>query len=111
MLFRSKKPEVDVKELKTLLESDQDIILIDVRQPQEHNAGNIGGQLIPLNTLGVRLDDIADLKEKTFYVYCRSGGRSGQAVGFLQKNGFKGATNVKGGMLAWQAHIDPSLTV
>ena len=85
--------------------------LLDVRQVVEHETGNIGGTLIVLNDLPVRIDELAAHKDEKFVVYCRSGGRSGQAVQYLQANGYSGATNLKGGMLAWRNEIDPSLDV
>lgn len=92
-----------------MMDSGDKPFLLDVRQVSEHNTGNIGGTLITLNELPARLDELAARKDEKFVVYCRSGGRSGQAVQFLQSNGYTGATNLKGGMLAWQKEIDPSL--
>ena len=85
--------------------------LLDVRQPGEHSLGNIGGDLIQLDQLPMRLQELEGREGEQFVVYCRSGGRSGRAVQFLQANGYPGATNLRGGMLAWKENIDPSLQV
>lgn len=111
MFRRSSIPEISVKELKEKMDEGEAPPLLDVRQPAEHDLGNIGGQHIQLDQLGVRLEELSVAKDAEVVVYCRSGGRSGRAVELLQANGWTGATNLKGGMLAWQAEIDPSLSV
>jgi adenylyltransferase/sulfurtransferase len=42
-------------------------------------------------------------------VYCRSGQRSGKAVDFLRKAGFRKVKNMMGGTLAWSDKVDPSM--
>lgn len=111
MLKRSSAAEITVQDLKKMMDSGDTPFLLDVRQVSEHNTGNIGGTLITLNELPTRIDELAAQKDAKFVVYCRSGGRSGQAVQFLQANGYTGATNLKGGMLAWRNEIDSSLNV
>jgi len=89
-------PQVDVHTLATL---DQKIV-IDVREPSETMHGVIDGALlIPLNTLQDALDQLPD--DTDVYVVCRSGGRSAFATEMLVAAG-KRATNVSGGMIAWQ---------
>ena len=111
MFNKPQLPEISVQELKAAMDADDRPVLLDVRQIPEHEQGNIGGQLIQLDQLPSRVNEIEDLKDTKIVVYCRSGGRSGRAVEFLQANGFTGATNLRGGMLAWSAEIDPSLSV
>jgi rhodanese-related sulfurtransferase len=85
------------------MDAGEKINLVDVREPHEHEAFNIGGILLPLGKVqGLETDDIDDLKNETVYVYCRSGNRSGQACLMLEPYGFKDIVNVSGGMLAWQ---------
>ncbi|MEM8486986.1 MAG: rhodanese-like domain-containing protein [Bacteroidota bacterium] len=111
MLNRAGADEITVQDLKKMMDSGDTPFLLDVRQVNEHQTGNIGGTLITLNELPVRIDELAAHKDEKFVVYCRSGGRSGQAVQFLQANGYPGATNLQGGMLAWRKEIDSSLDV
>ena len=107
--------EISVHELKKVMDEGKKPFLLDVRETQEHQLGNIGGELIQLGQLPERLEEIERFIEKDsetlLVVYCRSGARSGRAVQFLQANGFPGATNLKGGMIAWSAEIDPSVKV
>ncbi len=94
---------ISVEELKAKIDAGEKINLVDVREPHEHEAFNIGGILLPLGKVqGLETDDIDDLKNETVYVYCRSGNRSGQACLMLEPYGFKDIVNVSGGMLAWQ---------
>ena len=94
---------ISVDDLKAKIDAGEKINLVDVREPHEHAAFNIGGILLPLGKVqGLETDDIDHLKEETVYVYCRSGNRSGQACLMLEPYGFKDIINVSGGMLAWQ---------
>jgi len=94
---------ISVEALKVKMDAGEKINLVDVREPHEHEAYNIGGILLPLGKVqGLETDDIDHLKNETVYVYCRSGNRSGQACLMLEPYGFKDIINVSGGMLAWQ---------
>ena len=94
---------ISVDDLKAKIDAGEKINLVDVREPHEHEAFNIGGILLPLGKVqGLETDDIDHLKEETVYVYCRSGNRSGQECLMLEPYGFKDIINVSGGMLAWQ---------
>lgn len=94
-------PEITPHELQTLMQKGEDVTLIDVRTPAEHNEYNIGGELIPLNQLKDHLSKIPG-KKKTV-IYCASGIRSTEAIKLLQsKNGYKNLYNLNGGMVAWQ---------
>ena len=73
--------------------------ILDVREDDEWNAGHIDGALhIPLAEVPARLDDLP--LDEDIYVICRTGGRSRQAVAWLNGNGFD-AINVSGGMGSW----------
>ncbi len=93
--------DINVQELKERLDKGEDVVLIDVRQPNEHQEFNVGGKLIPLGTVPLRMNEISEDKDVEVVVYCRSGGRSGQAKQFLMQNGFTNVRNLQGGMLAW----------
>ncbi len=74
--------------------------LVDVRTPDENRQGRIAGsRLIPLQELGNRLGEMD--KNKPLIVYCRSGNRSGMALGMLKSNGFADAAQIAGGLMAW----------
>jgi rhodanese-related sulfurtransferase len=94
---------ITVADLKAKMDAGEKLNLLDVREPHEHAAFNIGGQLLPLGLVqALQVDEIEHLKDQTVYIYCRSGNRSGQACLMLALYGFTDVINVTGGMLAWQ---------
>tara|TARA_B100001250_G_C19525128_1_gene667725 strand:+ start:206 stop:523 length:318 start_codon:yes stop_codon:yes gene_type:complete len=100
--------EISVKELKQWMDSGDDFQLIDVREPNEFEVAEIGGELIPLATIPDNADKIA--KDKKVVVHCRSGKRSANAIQFLeQQHGFDNLYNLEGGILAWADEIDPNI--
>jgi len=100
----SKAPaDIDVAELKARMEAG-DIVLVDVRQPSEYEAGHVpGARLIPLGELSGRLDELSAEKSGPVHLICKSGGRSARAQRSLVAAGFAEAINVRGGTSAWIA--------
>lgn len=102
--------EVTVQELKALLDSQADFQLIDVRELYEFEQANIGGEHIPMADVPHNINRIQTSKQVV--IHCRSGGRSGNIIQWLEKNhGFDNLYNLKGGILAWAKEIDPLLDV
>jgi rhodanese-related sulfurtransferase len=86
-------------ELKKKIESNEDIVILDVRTDQEREFTKITPSLhIPVNEIGIRISEIP--KDKSVVCYCHSGGRSAYAVSFLKQHGFK-AENLEGGTVAY----------
>jgi adenylyltransferase/sulfurtransferase len=97
--------EISVTDLKSRLDKG-DIWLLDVREPREYEITNIAGStLIPLGELPKRLDEIP--KDRDIAVHCKSGVRSAKAVNLLKEKGFSRVQNVRGGILEWNARLDP----
>lgn len=94
--------DITVQELKTKLDQKEDFVLIDVREPMEFEAYNIGAKLIPLGNIPDSLGELEEYKNSEIVVHCRSGARSASAKQFLIQNGFQNVRNLLGGMLAWQ---------
>ncbi|MBS1592687.1 MAG: rhodanese-like domain-containing protein [Bacteroidetes bacterium] len=99
--------EKSVSELKAMMDGGEDFQLIDVREPHEAEICQIGGILIPMNTIPDHIDEIA--KDKPVVIHCRSGARSGRIVEYLESQGFDNLYNLKGGILAWADEIDPEM--
>jgi rhodanese-related sulfurtransferase len=93
--------DISVLDLKQKMERGENFVLIDVREPYEHEEFNVGGNLIPLGMVTAALEGLESHKNDEIVVYCRSGARSGQAQAFLQQAGFTNVRNLTGGMLAW----------
>jgi rhodanese-related sulfurtransferase len=90
------------KEFLQAFESTEDKLLVDVRTPMEIEDASIDGH-IAINFQDASFPSkILELdKDKTIFVYCRSGNRSGQACRYLASKGYDKLVNLKGGMLAW----------
>ncbi len=100
--------EVTVKELAEMQSQHADFQLIDVREPYEYDIANIGGELIPLDSIENQFNKISS--DKKVVVHCRSGKRSADAIEVLEKKfGFKNLYNLKGGILAYADEVDTSL--
>jgi adenylyltransferase/sulfurtransferase len=102
-------PQVSVEALKAKRDAGEDFLLLDVREPHEYQIAQIGGTLIPLNSIGQRLSEIAAYKDKEVLIHCRSGARSQKAALQLKEAGFTNVSNIAGGILAWADRIDTSL--
>ena len=75
-----------------------DLTVLDVREPVEWQHGHIDGAVhIPLTQLGHRLEEVPDGRT---LVVCQMGGRSAQAVAYLNQHG-RDAVNLAGGMVDW----------
>ena len=100
--------EITVLELKSKMDKGDDFQLIDVREDNEREFANIGGDHILMNSIAQNIEKISKTKEVV--IYCRSGIRSGNVVKMLKKNnGFANLYNLKGGILAWSDEIDNSV--
>jgi adenylyltransferase/sulfurtransferase len=100
-------PAIQVEDLKRHLDANDNIFLLDVREPHEYQICNLGGYLIPLGDLPKRIHELDSSRE--IVVHCRSGARSAKAVEFLRQAGFRHSSNLAGGILAWSDRIDPSV--
>lgn len=91
-------------DLKEKIDTAENFQLIDVREPYEHKAFNIGGRLIPLNEITKHIDTIAT--DKPVILYCRKGIRSQLAIQRLQqKFPFTNLVNLTGGTEAWRKEL------
>ncbi|KAB2333833.1 rhodanese-like domain-containing protein [Cytobacillus gottheilii] len=78
--------------------------LIDVREPNEYEAGHIlGARNIPLSQLKTRLQELRP--DKPVYLYCQSGMRSGRAAQLLNRKGYKNLSHLQGGFKKWSGKV------
>jgi sulfur-carrier protein adenylyltransferase/sulfurtransferase len=100
--------EISVSELKTKLDSDNDINIIDVRANHERVISKIEPSIhIEMNLIPNQMEYLE--RDKTYYILCRSGARSANVTSFLTQNGFNSVFNIKGGILAWADQIDKTM--
>lgn len=106
--------EITVQQFKEKIESENDVFLLDVRQPFEKFQSSIeyeNSLLIPVGELEDRIDEIESQKDQEIVCMCRSGSRSANACKLLEKKGFSNVKNLKGGINEWAKKIDTSLPV
>ena len=102
--------EISVEDLKSKLGQEKDFILIDVREPFEHQIAHIpDAKLIPLGKIESQIKDLESYKEKVIVAHCHHGGRSRKALEILASKGFKKLVNVAGGIDEWSVKVDPSV--
>ncbi|MFN4763407.1 rhodanese-like domain-containing protein [Gillisia sp. Q332] len=96
------------EEWRKLLAEDKDAVIIDVRTREEFESGYLkNAQLIDIMQPQSFMDAVKKLdKNKNYYMYCRSGNRSGQSCQILDSQGFKNTYNLQGGMLEWNGEIE-----
>src|SRR5450755_265516 len=98
-------PEISVQELKGKLDTREELLLLDVREPNEYEIARIdGAKLIPLGEFPARMDEFE--KNAEIVIHCHSGVRSAHAVRLMQQAGFEQVFNLAGGIDAWSQGID-----
>jgi sulfur-carrier protein adenylyltransferase/sulfurtransferase len=101
---------ITATELKAMLDREDNIFLIDVREPNEYEIVSIpGATLIPKDQFltGAALERLP--QDKRIVLHCKSGARSAEALAIVKNAGFSDAVHVGGGVLAWVSQVDPSL--
>jgi sulfur-carrier protein adenylyltransferase/sulfurtransferase len=101
---------ITATELKAMLDREDNIFLIDVREPNEYEIVSIpGATLIPKDQFltGAALERLP--QDKRIVLHCKSGARSAEALAIVKNAGFSDAVHVGGGVLAWVNQVDPSL--
>lgn len=102
--------EIDVSEVKRMLDSGAEALLIDCRETFEHEFARIEGSvLIPMHETPDRLAEIEPHRQKRIIVHCHHGRRSLQVVQWLRQQGFEQAQSMADGIDAWSELIDSSV--
>ena len=102
--------DITPAELAERLARGEEIVLIDVREPYEWDAGHIAAaQHIPMQQVPKRLDEIP--RDAEVVMICRSGGRSGHVQQHLLQQGYTRVKNLVGGMQRWARDVDSSIRV
>ncbi len=100
--------EVTPAELRQMQDAKERFVLIDVREPYEVENCSIGGTSLPMSQLVDRIGEIP--KDVPVVIHCRSGSRSAAVIDALSSRyGYTNLINLKGGILAYSAQVDPSL--
>ena len=99
-------------ELKNMLDRDEAVFLVDVREPNEYEIVSIpGAVLIPKGEFisGAALQSLP--QDKRIVLHCKTGVRSAECLAVVKSAGFADAVHVGGGVIAWVNQVDPLLPV
>jgi rhodanese-related sulfurtransferase len=102
-IFKSNKgyESISPQEAKKLLDTNKDVLLIDVRTPDEFRKSRIAKSVsVPLDTLMSNIEKVAPNKDAIIIMYCHSGLRSSTACRELVKMGYTDVRNL-GGIFSW----------
>lgn len=109
-------PEITVSQLSEKLKSDDNFILLDVREPDELDLAKVSDnrlEVTPMSRLAREgtqaLSDSAQMQDATIYVMCHHGNRSAQVTAWLARQGWKNVFNVRGGIDAYAREVDKSV--
>ena len=104
--------EITPQELLEKIKNKDDLLLIDVREHGEYEAGHIkGAQLVPRGIIEAAADaaypkhvpELTAARNRQVIVYCATSGRSAMAAAVLQMMGFKNVLSMSGGYAGWVA--------
>lgn len=100
---------VTPEQVKARLDAGEELLLVDVREPDEYATARIeGGVLKPLSTAQEWADSLP--RDTPVVVFCHHGGRSARvAMALAQQLGYTNIANMTGGIDAWSQRIDPSV--
>jgi rhodanese-related sulfurtransferase len=103
--------ETTPAEVKQRLAAGEPLVLIDVRQPEEHAIARIeGGELIPMNTVPAAVQRLEEKAESaTLIVFCHHGVRSANVVNWLRGQGISECQSMAGGIDRWSTDVDSSV--
>ncbi len=93
---------VDVDGFKQAMDSLEDEVLVDLRTPDELKQGKIPGAIV-IDYFGADFESAIQRldKNKTYLLYCASGGRSGETSELMEKMGFRKVYNLESGFRGW----------
>lgn len=99
--------DLSQEEWETQLEGDSNAVILDVRTLEEVEEGYIpNSQHIDFYKGAEFMEALEKLdKSKNYYVYCRSGNRSGQACALMNRIGISNAYNLVGGFNEWEGEV------
>jgi len=98
---------ITVQELHKLMNNNEQITLVDVREKNERVMASIKGAIhVPMMAIPYQLEIFN--KDEPIYLLCHSGVRSAQACLYLEQQGFD-SVNIIGGIHAWSTKVDSSV--
>ena len=88
--------------------ADRSLVVLDVRTAAEYADGHIPGAInIPRDELSQRVGELANARDSDIVVYCKTGPRATEAIGVLEKQGFKRLYHLAGDYTRWSGEKRP----
>jgi len=109
---RGRVTEIEPAALEAEISAAGDLLLVDVREPDEYRLGHLpGAVLIPRGIIEPSADlrfpkrhpELSQARKRRVVLYCATGGRSALACEVLQEMGFENVASLAGGYGAWEA--------
>jgi rhodanese-related sulfurtransferase len=99
---RAVTKQVTIKDLKTAMDAQADIAILDVREPAEYDVAHIPGSVnVPRGLLEFSVWSMLPDTNQKIFVYCKTGARAALATKLLNELGYKEAVAVDTGGVAW----------
>src|SRR6266545_3661734 len=100
--------QISADDLKAKVDSGQDVVLLDVREPMEWEIAHLDKAiLMPVLQVPARVNELSTADE--IVVYCKTGVRSGRITNFLRDLGFRKVKNLVGGIDEWAERVEPEM--
>lgn len=97
---------INAQEFEKAIKESPESIILDVRTPLEFQEGHLeNAVLLDFYSPTIQADIDALDHSKEYLIYCKSGGRSGNACNYMAQNGFAKVTNLQGGIMAWNGQV------
>jgi len=99
---RAATQQVTIKDLKAAIDGNQNVVILDVREPNEYDVAHIPESInVPRGLLEFSIWTVVPNKEEKIFVYCKTGARAALATKLLNEMGYKNAVSVDTGGVAW----------
>lgn len=107
---KSRIREVSQDELRRWIDERKDMVILDVREPNDHAHSRIENSTnIPRGVLELEVEDTIPDRNRTVVTYCGGGGRSALAADVLQQMGYRDVYSLQGGYKQWKEKPFPTL--
>jgi len=93
--------DIHCTELKQRISRSEELNILDVREINEYQQINIGGQNLPLASMPNKLAELEKFKGQELIVHCQTGVRSEMAKKYLEQQGFTKVRNLLGGIVEY----------
>ncbi len=99
---RATTQQVTIKDLKDAIDGNKEMVILDVREPNEYEVAHIPEAInVPRGLLEFSIWAVVPNREEKIFVYCKTGARAALATKLLNELGYKNAVAVNTGGVAW----------